>query len=54
MRIEARLHSAHDGFGVADRAAILAGGRLAADVAVAPLGADGVRRLYDLAAEEGT
>ncbi len=47
-------HSFGRGFGVADRAAILAGGRLAADVAVAPLGADGVRRLYDLAVEEGT
>ncbi len=47
-------HSFGRGFGVADRAAILAGGRLAADVAVASLGADGVRRLYDLAAEEGT
>ena len=46
-------HSFGRGFGVADRAAILAGGRIAADVAVAPLGADGVRRLYDLAAEEG-
>jgi heme ABC exporter ATP-binding subunit CcmA len=46
-------HSFGRGFGVADRAAILAGGRLAADVAVAPLGADGVRRLYDLAVEDG-
>jgi heme ABC exporter ATP-binding subunit CcmA len=46
-------HSFGRGFGVADRAAILAGGRIAADVAVAPLGADGVRRLYDLAVEEG-
>jgi heme ABC exporter ATP-binding subunit CcmA len=45
-------HSFGRGFGVADRAAILAGGRIAADVAVAPLGADGVRRLYELAAEE--
>jgi heme ABC exporter ATP-binding subunit CcmA len=46
-------HSFGRGFGVADRAVILAGGRLAADVAVAPLGADGVRRLYDLAVEDG-
>jgi len=46
-------HSFGRGFGVADRAAILAGGRLAADVAVAPLGAEGVRGLYDLAVEEG-
>jgi heme ABC exporter ATP-binding subunit CcmA len=46
-------HSFGRSFGVADRAAILADGRLAADVAVAPLGADGVRRLYDLAVEDG-
>jgi len=38
---------------VADRAAILAGGRIAADVSVAPLGAEGVRRLYEVAVEEG-
>ena len=46
-------HSFGRGFGVADRAAILAGGRIATDVAVAPLGADGVRRLYELAVEDG-
>jgi heme ABC exporter ATP-binding subunit CcmA len=46
-------HSFGRGFGVADRAAILSGGRIAGDVAVAPLGADGVRRLYELALEEG-
>ena len=46
-------HSFGRGFGVADRAAILAGGRIAADVAVAPLGADGVRRLYELTVEDG-
>jgi hypothetical protein len=45
-------HSFGRGFGVADRAAILAGGRIASDVAVAPLGADGVRRLYELTLEE--
>jgi heme ABC exporter ATP-binding subunit CcmA len=45
-------HSFGRGFGVADRAAILAGGRVAADTAVAPLGVDGVRRLYDLVVEE--
>jgi heme exporter protein A len=46
-------HSFGRGFGVADRALILADGQLAADVAVAPLGADGVRRLYDLTVEGG-
>ena len=46
-------HSFGRGFGVADRAAILAGGRLAADVAVAPLGAEGVRRLYEVTVEGG-
>ena len=46
-------HSFGRGFGVADRAAILAGGRIAADVAVAPLGAEGVRRLYEVTVEEG-
>jgi heme exporter protein A len=45
-------HSFGRGFGVADRAAILAGGRITADTAVAPLGAEGVRRLYELAVEE--
>ena len=45
-------HSFGRGFGVADRAAILTGGRLAANTAVAPLGADGVRRLYELVLEE--
>ena len=35
------------------RAAILCGGRIAADVAVAPLGAEGVRRLYEVTVEEG-
>jgi heme exporter protein A len=46
-------HSFGRGFGVADRAAVLAGGRVAADVAVAPLGAEGVRRLYEVTVEEG-
>ena len=46
-------HSFGRGFGVADRAAILCGGRIAADVAVAPLGAEGVRRLYEVTVEEG-
>lgn len=46
-------HSFGRGFGVADRAVILAGGRIATDVAVAPLGADGVRRLYELTVEDG-
>ena len=45
-------HSFGRGFGVADRAAILAGGRIAADVAVATLGADAVRRLYEVTVEE--
>jgi len=45
-------HSFGRGFGVADRAAVLAGGRITADTAVAPLGAEGVRRLYELAIEE--
>ena len=44
-------HSFGRGLDVADRAAILAGGRIAADTAVAPLGADGVRRLYALTVE---
>jgi heme exporter protein A len=46
-------HSFGRGFGVVDRAVILAGGRIATDVAVAPLGAEGVRRLYELTAEDG-
>jgi heme ABC exporter ATP-binding subunit CcmA len=46
-------HSFGRGFGVADRAAILAGGRIAADVSVAALGAQGVRRLYELTVEDG-
>jgi heme ABC exporter ATP-binding subunit CcmA len=46
-------HSFGRGFGVADRAAILAGGRIAADVSVAALGAEGVRRLYALTVEDG-
>jgi heme ABC exporter ATP-binding subunit CcmA len=46
-------HSFGRGFGVADRAAILSGGRIAADIAVAPLGAEGVRRLYELTVEDG-
>jgi heme ABC exporter ATP-binding subunit CcmA len=45
-------HSFGRGFGVADRAAILGGGRIAADVPVAPLGAEGVRRLYEVTVEE--
>ena len=46
-------HSFGRGFSVADRAAILCGGRIAADVRVAPLGAEGVRRLYEVTVEEG-
>src|SRR5437667_117421 len=46
-------HSFGRGFSVADRAAILCGGRIAADVPVAPLGAEGVRRLYEVTVEEG-
>jgi heme ABC exporter ATP-binding subunit CcmA len=46
-------HSFGRGFDVVDRAAMLAGGRIASDIAVAPLGADGVRRLYELSIEEG-
>jgi len=46
-------HSFGRGFGVADRAAILAGGRIAADVAVASLGSEGVRRLYEVTVEDG-
>src|SRR5712691_3536070 len=45
-------HSFGRGFDVADRAAILCGGHIAADVAVAPLGAEGVRRLYEVTVEE--
>ena len=45
-------HSFGRGLGVADRAAILAGGRIAADVPVATLGADGLRRLYEVTVEE--
>ena len=47
-------HSFGRGFDVVDRAAILADGRIAADTPVAPLGADGVRRLYELTTEGGT
>ena len=46
-------HSFGRGFGVADRAAVLAGGRVTIDTPVAPLGVEGVRRLYELAAEDG-
>ena len=46
-------HSFGRGFGVADRVAILSGRRIAADVAVAPLGAEGVRRLYEVTVEDG-
>ena len=46
-------HSFGRGFGVADRAVILTGGRIGTDVAIAPLGADGVRRLYELTVEDG-
>jgi heme ABC exporter ATP-binding subunit CcmA len=46
-------HSFGRGFGAADRAVILAGGRIAADVAVASLGAEGVRRLYEVTVEDG-
>jgi len=45
-------HSFGRGFGVADRAAILCGGRIAVDVRVGPLGAEGVRRLYEVTVEE--
>jgi heme ABC exporter ATP-binding subunit CcmA len=46
-------HSFGRGLGVADRAAVLAGGRIVLDTPVAGLGADDVRRLYDLHAEDG-
>jgi heme ABC exporter ATP-binding subunit CcmA len=46
-------HSFGRGLGVADRAAILAGGRIVLDTPVAALGADDVRRLYDLHADDG-
>jgi len=45
-------HSFGRGLGVADRVAILAGGRVAHDAAVAALGADDIRRLYELHAED--
>jgi heme ABC exporter ATP-binding subunit CcmA len=46
-------HSFGRGLGVADRAAILAGGRIGLDTPVAALGAEDMRRLYDLHAEDG-
>ncbi len=47
-------HSFGRGLGVADRVAILAGGRVAHEAAVATLGADDIRRLYELHAEDGS
>ena len=46
-------HSFGRGFGVADRAVVLSGGRIAADVSVGALGAEGVRRLYEVTVEDG-
>jgi heme ABC exporter ATP-binding subunit CcmA len=45
-------HSFGRGLGVADRIAILGGGRIACDVPAASLTPDDVRRLYELHAEE--
>jgi heme ABC exporter ATP-binding subunit CcmA len=45
-------HSFGRGLGVADRVAILARGRVAHDTAVAALGADDIRQLYELHTEE--
>ncbi len=47
-------HSFGRGLGVADRIAILAGGRVAHDTAVAALGAEDIRRLYELHTEEAS
>ncbi|MBI1848337.1 MAG: ATP-binding cassette domain-containing protein, partial [Candidatus Rokubacteria bacterium] len=44
-------HSFGRGLAAADRAAILAGGRIACDVALAALSAEDVRRLWELHAE---
>src|SRR3989442_1721822 len=46
-------HSFGRGLGVADRIAILAGGRVALDTPLGALAPDDVRRLYDLHAEDG-
>jgi len=46
-------HSFGRGLGVADRIAILAGGRVALDTPLGALTQDDVRRLYDLHAEDG-
>lgn len=45
-------HSFNRGLGVTDRVAILAGGRVAHDAAVAALSAEDIRHLYELHAEE--
>jgi heme exporter protein A len=45
-------HSFGRGLGVADRVAILAGGRVAHEAAVAALGPDDIRRLYELHTED--
>ena len=47
-------HSFGRGLGVADRVAILAGGRVAHDAPVAALSADDIRRLYELHAEDAS
>lgn len=47
-------HSFGRGLGVADRVAILAGGRVAHEAAVATLEAEDIRRLYELHAEDGS
>lgn len=46
-------HSFGRGLGVADRIAILAGGRVALDTPAAALSPDDVRRLYELHTEDG-
>jgi heme ABC exporter ATP-binding subunit CcmA len=47
-------HSFGRGLGVADRVAILAGGRVAHEAAVAALGPDDIRRLYELHTEDAS
>jgi ABC-type multidrug transport system ATPase subunit len=47
-------HSFGRGLGVADRVAILAGGRVAHEAAVAALGPDDIRRLYELHSEDAS
>jgi heme ABC exporter ATP-binding subunit CcmA len=46
-------HSFGRGLGIVDRLAILAGGRIALDTPIGTLGADDVRRLYELHVEGG-